>query len=237
MIVRAATAASFPVLFSSGHPDGDVDWEVRGPDGALLDSGALVIPADAVSTVVTVPAASNTLLVGELHSYRDVSWSYTVAGVVINGEERYTVEARLPFGVSPNGVRSKLGVERTDLPDADIGLVAAYLSFEEQVTQDRLLAVSDPATQIAVTNAIEAIAALAVLPTMQLRVATKESSGTNQYQRQKIDWEAIGLHLEGMVHTGLGAVIPGFDTTEDFGPLLVLATPSVDPLTGAEGAR
>ena len=237
MIVRAATAVSFPVLFSSGHPDGTVDWEVRDQSGALLDSGSIAVAAEAVSTVITVLAASNTLAVGELTSTRDVSWTYTVSGIVINGEERYRVEARLPFGVSAEGVRAKLGVDKTDLPDSDVPLATAYYDFEAAVGSVNLAAVTDPADQLIVANAIEARAALALLPTMTVRVAAKESSGTNQYQRQKIDWEAVRLSLEAAVNAGYTLVIPGFDPTTDFGPLLILASPETDVLTGAEGGR
>lgn len=232
MIVRAATAASFPVLFSSGHPDGDVDWEVRDQDGVLLDSGSIVVPGDAVSVNIITDVAANTLDVGELTSTRDVSWTYTVAGVIINGEQRYTVEARLPFGICAEGVRAKLGVDKTDLPDTDISLIESYYTFQTRVTPGILALVTDPVEKLAVKNAIEALAALAVLPTMTVRVASKESSGTNQYQRQKVDWAAIQLSLQSYLDAGYGLLIVGYDPTADFGSLLILATPAVDPFTG-----
>lgn len=233
MLHRAGQALSFPVLFSSGHPDGNVDWEVRSSDGALLDSGALIVPADAVSVVVTVPASANALASGELLATRDVSWSYSVAGVVINDEQRYAIEGRLPFGVSPDGVRSKLGVDRTDLPNSEISLVGAYYAFEEGIGTDVLASVSDPSTSLAVTNAIEALAALALLPTMTVRIAAKESSGTNQFQRGKIDWSSVQLSLESTVAAAYDKLIVGYDATALFGSLLILARPDVDPLTGA----
>lgn len=232
MIVRAGTPVSFPVLFSSGFPDGNVTWEIRDQDGDVLDDGTVAVPAQAVSVVVAVPGTATTLPNGVLLSARDICWTYTVNGIVIYHEERFSVEARLPYGVSANGVRAKLGVDKQDLPDQDIALVAAYYAFLGVVTQDALDLITDPSGQLAVTNSIEALAALALLPTMPVRVAAKESSGTNQYQRQKIDWDAVRLSLEAMVDAGYEIVVPGYDVTGAFGPLLIIATPEVDPLTG-----
>lgn len=129
MIVRAGTALSLPVLFSSGMPDGDVTYKVFNPSGEVLGTGTGVVPDGAVSTVLQIPSERNALPAGMLLSYRDVEWTYTVGGSVVYGETRYSLEARLPFGVSNDGVRAKLGVDKNDLPDSDISLAKAYLAF------------------------------------------------------------------------------------------------------------
>lgn len=234
MIVRAGTAVSFPVLFSLGHPDANVTWQVLSPLGVVLDSGSIAPAADAVSTLVPVSGALNALAGSELLSYRDVTWTYSVAGEVIHDEVRYTIEARVPFGVSADGVRLKLGVDTDDLPDPSVSLVSAYYEFVnllktpqlagESVIADALTA--NGHTQLLIRNSIEALAALALLPTMVVRIADKESSGTNQYQRQKIDWAALRLFLQSEISIGRIALLPLLDVTADFTPLLILASPA-----------
>lgn len=229
MIVRSATAASFPVLFASGPPDADVTWRLSGHDG-LIEAGTVAVPAGAVSVALRASALNNTLAAGQLFAYRDLEWSYDVAGVVINGETRYTVEARLPIGVTTDGVRRKLGVDVNDLPDSDISLVKAYISFRDAVTAEVLDAAPESFTII---DAIEAQAALDVLPTMTVRVAAAEESGTDKYKRQDIDWSAIAVGLADMVSGGIAALDPTYDPTVTFGSLLILAGPSTDAYTGA----
>lgn len=229
MLVRAGTATSILVMLPMGAPDGDLAVEVYGPDG-LVGSETVTVPADAVSITINIPSSLNTLPVGGVLSYRDVTWSYMLAGAVENGEQRYSIEARVPFGVSSDGVRAKLGVDRTDLPDADISLARAYLAFRGVVGVDELALIPQDTT--AVTDAIEAQAALSLIPTMAVRVATKESSGTNQYQRQAIDWDAVAAYLAGVVSAGYTAVIPTYDETADFGQIFVVVTPATDAITG-----
>jgi hypothetical protein len=237
MLYRAGTAVSIPVLFSSGAPDGGVDWFVYGPDGTTLGSGTITVPVGAVSTLIQVSPTLNALANGSLVSYRDVAWSYTVGGIAFSGDTRYNLEARAPFGVSADGVRSKLGVDAADLPDSDISLITAYHAFANRVTPARLTGSFDDPTRLIVANAIEALVAISLIPTMSIRIAAKESSGTNQYQRQKIDWAALGLSLEGAVAAAENLLIPGFDPSDAYGSLLILATPAVDPYTGAESSR
>jgi len=231
MIVRAGTAVTFPILFSIGKPDGNVDYKIYDPSGLVLGSGQIVVPADAVSVLLQVDANKNLLAAGALLSYRDVEWSYVVGGQVQNGEARYTVEARLPFGVSADGVRAKLGVDKTDLPDSDISLAKAFLAFRDVVTPEALATVATD--DVAVTEAIEAQAALALIPTMAVRVATKESSGTNQFQRQAIDWDTVATYLQSIISAGYLTVVPTYDETASFGSLLLVVTPAVDAITGA----
>lgn len=229
MIVRSGNAASFLVEFLLGPPDGDVDWSVLGPDGSVLDSGTVIVSDTSVSAIVPIAAPVNTLA-DELTSYRDVTWTYAVAGEVQNGEQRYIIEARAPFGASPDGVRNKLGVARHDLPDSEISLIAAYLAFT-QLAAEPTGPYSD-AEQLALRNAIEAMAALAVLPTMPVRIASQESSGTDTFKRQEIDWNTIGAELEGTLASGILVLVPSFDISAGFGAVFMLAPPAGDPITG-----
>jgi len=232
MIVRSGTGVSIPILFSSGNPDGDVTYKIFTPAGETLGSGVITVPDDAVSAVIQVPSERNALPVGVLSSYRDVEWTYTVGDQMVYDEVRYTIEARLPFGVSADGVRAKLGVDAKDLPNSDISLVKAYLAFQSVVSlADFDMSLAPQVSKIG--DAIEALAALILIPTMSVRVASKESSGTNQYQRQEVDWSAVQVNLEGIVSDGYLAANPVYDETANFGSLLIVVRPATDAITGA----
>lgn len=230
MIVRGGVAITIPVMFPAGPPDGAVAWKLYDAAGILLDAGAVVVPANAVSINLPVTAANNALGAA-LFGSRDIEWSYTVGGAVVNGDQRYNLEARPLFGVSADGVRTKLGVSSTDLPDDNISLIRAYVSFRDTVGADVLAAVTDAADLLSVRDAIEAQAALVLIPTMAVRVAAAEDSGTNSYKRQAIDWDAVSSALSTTYNAGILAVLPSYDPSPT-GALFVLATPATDPITG-----
>lgn len=72
-----------------------------------------------------------------------------------------------------------------------------------------------PYEKLMVVDAIEATAALMVLPTLQVRVAKTETSGTNSYTRQNIDWDKLKEYLQSVVAESLAAAQPGASTTID----------------------
>lgn len=231
MIVRSGLSITVPVLFSSGHPDAGIAWTLYGTTGSVISTGTAAVASDAVSINLLIDGTLNTLPVDVLYGSRDFAWSYTVGGAIVNGEQRYSIEARAPFGASNDGVRAKLGVEAKDLPDGDISLIRAYISFRDVVSADALDLITDDGITLAVRDAIEASAALALIPTMAVRVASLEDSGTNSFKRQAIDWEAVALYLAGLVDAGIIAVLPDYDPSPT-GALFILAVPASDPVTG-----
>lgn len=234
MALRSGNAASFLVEFSSGKPDGNITWSVLGPDGTVLDNGELAVSPDAVSATIIVPGTYNTVAGLEMTTYRDVVWNYTVAGEIVNGEERYRIDGRVPFGVTLDGVRNKLGLQKSDLPDDRIDLIKAFYDFSALVGgAGALTDVFSTDEGIYLRDAIEGIAALAILPTLQVTVAQQESSGTDTYKRQDIDWNALADSLQGMVLGGVQVVIPSFDPVTGFGAIFMLAPPAADAITGA----
>lgn len=234
MIVRNGLGISIPVLFENGVPDGDVSWSLLDTAGNLLTSGTVVVPVGAASIVIPVDAAHNTLDVGALSATRDLDWSYVLSGVIINGNFRYSIEARAPFGATCDGVRQKLGVGVEEVPDSDISLIDAYRYLRTTAGAAAVAAVSDNGgdNDAILRRAIEAFAALVLLPTMPVRVAAQEESGTNMYKRQTIDWSALEGPLSTMVDEGILLADPSYDPMSDSAALFVVATPALDPITG-----
>lgn len=230
MIVRSGNAASFLVEFPSGPPDGNVSWRLLGETGAQIAAGSLPITLGAVSLNITTNGAQNTLDLGAMSGYRDLEWNYTVDGTVVNGEIRYSIETRVPYGVSIDGVRAKLGVRPHEIPDNEVHLVEAYLSFNGVAAP---LLLSSTTDTLAIRNAIEATAALALIPSLRIRLALKEASGTDSFQRDKLDLEALAGSLYSYITTGLLALDPNYDALFGYGDLFILAPPGTDAFTGA----
>lgn len=234
MIVRSGLAHSVNVLFENGLPDGDVTWSLFDTAGTQLATGSVPVLDGAVSVPIGIDAVHNTLGLDVPTGTRDLDWQYTVGGMIINGTQRYSIEIRPPFGASSDGVRNKLGVNATELPDNDISLIAAYRYLRTTAGVENVATVSDNGGEAdaILRDAVEAFAALSVLPTMSARVAASETSGTNQYKRQDVDWSMLEGPLSSMVDAGITLALPSYDPTSNNAALFVLATPAVDPITG-----
>lgn len=233
MILRENLAATHLVTFATGQPDGDVTWSLLASDGTEISNGTVTPDAEAVSALIPIAAADIDLPDGTFQTTVDLLWSYTVDGAAVNGEYRYTVEARLPIGISPEGVRRKLGVSPSELPDGEIALAESYLVFVDRVTQAAYdAALGTGLVEIRMRNAVEAMAALVLVPTMPLRIAQSESSGTNEFKRQNIDWSAIAADLTAQVDAGLLAVDPAYDPLATDAVIFIVASPTTDAFTG-----
>jgi hypothetical protein len=231
--MRAGTALTQLVEFADGFPDANISWSLLDGAGAEVANGSVVPVADSVSAIITVTGAENTLGAGELYGSRELNWSYAVAGIIRSGTVRYQLEAFLPLGVSPEGVRRKLGVEPHEVEDDTIDLVGAYSRFQDTIGEANLTAVvaAGGLEALVARDGIEALAALMLIPSLQIRLAAKQSSGTDQFQRASIKWDELRAQLNDLVAQAYTAVDPTFDETAELGALLVTVVRS-DPIVG-----
>jgi hypothetical protein len=143
------------------------------------------------------------------------------------------LEALPPLGASPEGVRLKLGLDVHEVPDEEISLARSYYNILAAAGDPDLSSYTPTARQrMYLADGIEALAGLALIPTLQLRLAIKESSGTDTFQRQKIDWALLAENLRSIVNDAIIILDPTFDPLAEIGELFVLATPATDPITG-----
>lgn len=227
--MRAGRVFTHLLTFGSGFPDGNVSWTLTKVDGTAVATDAITPTPGAVSQVLTVSGTYNALDSGALIGARDLTWSYNSAGINYSGDLRYTLEAVVPFPATCQGVRDKLGVTKDELPDEAIPLMDAYLEYRASVPIDSHLAGTSRELRL-ISNALEALAGLSVLPNLQLRLAAAESSGTDSFGRwSKVDWELISDHLRGF----LAAASSVFNTTGAGNGLFITAGPATDPITGA----
>lgn len=233
MIHRNGTQFNQFVDLGQGFPTGDISWTLTDEDGAPVDSGTVTPGAGAISVTLEIPALSNTLDIGVYSGFRDLSWSYDVAGVTIQDHTRYTLEALAPWGASNDGVRRKLGLAPDELSNEDISLIGAYYQLLRAAGDpDVSLLTPTPAEQYRLRDSLEAMAAMMLLPSLQLSAAQKQSSGTDTWQRFKIDWELLEAQLMTTIADGVLIIEPDFVPFASAGSLLILARPATDPLTG-----
>lgn len=228
--MRAGLPLTYTIEFASGIPDANVVWRLTDGAGVLIATNSIIPPPGSVSVNIQISPVNNLVPEGQLHAFRELQWEYQVGGVFHTGVHQYTLIARLPYGVSPEGVRKKLGVESHELEDDEIDLLGAYLRFESNVTPGSLAAYVG--TTYPITHAIEAQAALDILPTLQVRLANKETSGTNAFQRQSIDWELLASHLMGTISEGLLLVDPTVDLLGSPSVAFVVVTRETDLFPG-----
>lgn len=208
---------SHEIMFNTGLPTGVVTYSLLGNDGTPLSgyNSLTVAPAvGAVSLVINIPSSANTVAT-PLFETRTLVWSYNTAGGLVSNRIKYRVDKDIPFPVSVDSVRHKLGVESHEV---HINLLDAYSELLAYYPDDAFVAyeTSGDRNTLLVANAIEAMAALSVIPSLQLSVAKAEDSGTNSYQRfSSIDWQKL---------------IEKF--TDDIAALSLVVAPVSDPFVG-----
>lgn len=230
--MRSGSTLTQLVEFSDGFPDGNIAWELLDGRGLTVTSGEVVPEAGSASEVIALTSAQNTIEDGVLASPRELRWAYLVNGILHLGRHRYRLEAFLPFGVSEDGVRNKLGLEAHEVADDAINLVTAYGHFLSTVGAD-VLGAADGYASLLVCDAIEATAALVLIPSLQVSLAMKQSSGTDQFQRAAIDWDAIRSSLEGYISRAQAVLLPNVNDTADY-PALLVAVVRNDVLIGED---
>jgi hypothetical protein len=233
---RELTPFTHIVEFASGSPTGAFSYSVTDEDGNYVNGLQDIIISlgiGAVSARIDVPANANTVS-KPLFETRTISWTYPTASGTINGSFSYVIQKTIPFPATPEGVRQLLGVTDKEIPDDRIDLMGSYLKFREPFDDPDVALLpymtSGDADSYRITRAIEAMAALEVLPTLQLALARRLDTGTNSYERwNRIDWERLAARLNGMVYEAITIIDPLLELV--ISPIFVLST-RTDPLTG-----
>lgn len=214
------------VTFSDGAPSGAVTWVLRDLAGTTITTGSVTPSVGAVSVLITVDATHNTRSPTDpLRITRKLSWSYTTGGQTRAGVETYFVEGGLPFPATPSGVRNLIGFPDHNLPDSEISLVEAYWQVQGLAGEASLATYEgqDGPASTKIARAIEASAALSLFSSLPLRLADKESSGTDSYTRSKADWEALRRDLQTKVDDALAMIAN--DDLRETGDIFVLTQP------------
>lgn len=214
-MVWAGSPFAHYVEFSTGLPTGAVSFELLDHTGAALTTGTVTPAQGAVGQLITINGSYNTCTL-PLMEIRTLTYSYTTATGLVSDRIGYRVDRPIPLGVSPEGVRSKLGLSEHEIKDAEVQLLEAYAEFLNMVGSTAITtaaAAGDRTTLLAI-GAVEALAALSLLPSLQLRAAQRETSGTNEFSRfNSIDWDMLRDELLMQVSLARATLDPTADTT------------------------
>jgi hypothetical protein len=233
----AGSPFAHEIDFSTGLPTGAVVYSVLGNNNlpiAGFNAVSVTPAAGALSITLIVPGIANTCNL-PLFEGRTLTWTYSTTKGIITQSVRYRVEKQIPFLVSNEGVRSKLGVEDNEVEDRDIDLLHAYATLQAKYPTGVLDAIAPLGNlnTLLVINAIEARAALDVLPSLQLAVAKTEDSGTNKYARfNSVDWDALRAGLEAHLNLVDDLLVPAVDYVGII--MFQTAGSGTDRVTGAE---
>ncbi len=222
--------------FSAGSPTGAVIYSVLGNDDlplSGLDAVSVTPVPGSISHLIIIPGSAHTVATA-LFEKRTLIWSYTNATGAVNGRLPYRVEKPLPFPVSNAGVKAKLGLMDDEIGDEFINLTKAYAMFAEAVALGDLASYEDSGdlASLKIIDAIEAVAAMAVLGKLQVLVTRSEESGTNAFSRfSEIDWELLRGELQEIIDQGLNLVVPPDNELAGITVFFAIG-PTTDPFTG-----
>lgn len=182
---------SFQVNGDPAIPDvGSVTYTLRDHLGVEM-TGQTDVPVttDATTTGVsiTLPASANTITQSLERRTLVVNWTKGGAPQVIRIP--YWLHNWLNHSVTPDQVRSFIGINRDELPDEEIDLVRAYFKVEDLLTKtvlENALSGDPRETQLA-EDAILAQAVLDLSPSLKARTAQRLTDGTIGFDRPKID--------------------------------------------------
>lgn len=211
-MIWAGSPFAHRIEFSTGLPTGAVSYQLLGNDGAVLVDDELTPEVGALDCLIFIAGANNGCT-QPLFENRTLMFHYLTANGLVSDRIAYRVEKPIPFSASADGVRSKLGVESHELRDGEIDLVTAYSEFLTYGDATPYETSGDRNTLLCV-HAIEALAGLLALASLQLKVAQRETSGTNEFQRfTKVDWARIEGDLLAHIDRARSVIDPTFDAT------------------------
>ena len=215
-------------------PDGGTaTWIVRGQDGTIIGGlgGTLTGLTDS-SCTITILAAHNAIATGLRFEKRTVIVRGTVGGFPFEMHQLYRLSPWLNLTVTCDSVRTFVGLDASELPDADIDILGAYYRFADQVGDAVLataLATGTFEEQLA-NNAVKGWAVYRAIPGLRQRVAKQESDGTRQFQRFNIDFVQLETDAYYQVTLGLRQFIPTFNDASSM-PFFLVTSPT-DPVSG-----
>ena len=202
---------TYTVYDSSGEAYADLTNQ-SGPDGSSVGS-------------IEVPASKNTLE-GDV-GFRWVIVRWKKEGLSYQDTYHYALIPFAPVAVTPERVRSLLGVNETEVLDSEVDAIEAYLSLNE--TLRTALSFGGRTTWI-VNEILARRVALNLMPTLQLRVAAVLKTQNSEFQRLRaIDFRKLEASLMSDIDT-LEAEVTGIASVT---PVFGVGSNRTDPITGA----
>lgn len=209
-----------------------VSYTLRDAAGSVLAADVAVsMVALSTEATITILAVNNALGAGRF-SKRSVLLKCTKSTRPVVFKELYRLVPWLNTTVTPQDVRSFIGVDAQELPDEAIDIESAYFDVEDEITQAILttaLSAADESERRA-NDAILAKAVLNLMPGLPLRLSQNATDGVFSLTRPKIDFAALEARAALLYASAVDVVGVRLEVTPD---LIITAVLSPDPLTGA----
>lgn len=206
-----------------------VEFTVYDHTGVPIHTGSVATGAADYGVRILVPAEKNAITTS--FSKRTVIVRATSGGMPI--EER-VVYRLMPFAlhsVTPQDVRSYLGLDDSDLPDDDIDIAKAYLELQIEVGRGQFDAAlsSGEEPEIRANDAIIYKTVLDLIPSLQNRVAQAETDGGLSFKRNPVrDYNSLATLTRERLSSALSLITIGVEPSYTF----MTTTNDADPITG-----
>lgn len=206
-------------------------FQLRDPSGTLLLSGSLT--AESTTESITIPAPQNILGGGNSFETRFLQVQFLHDGHTYDQRLSYRISAFMPFTGTPAHVRAELGLDFSELPDADIDLPAAYLELTATTATLIPAFLLGSVRGLAANQAVVLQAAINVASSLELRTGITTRSEDHLFTRSnQIDFAALAARLQARLAKLIGTAIGEVVVLNTGGALFTLSTPT-DAVTGA----
>jgi hypothetical protein len=212
-------------------------YSVRDNAGALMTGlvdVAISLGATDTQATITVPANKNTVGNGLLFENRTVIGKFTYQGNIYPFRQSYRIAPFLNHTVTPDDVRSALGVLKHEFSDDDIDITSSYYLVQERVGATALttaLAAGDITNQYA-NWAIMYRCAMDLVPALQLRAGLDQGDDNITFGRfDKVDWEELYDNLNQTYEDAIWNMIPFVNRPLLKQPVFLVVSKSIDPVT------
>lgn len=233
-----AIAAILVEFRDGGEPfipvSGSVSWSLRDHSGTLVTGFvnlALTPGVTDTSVLIQVPALQNEITSPREFEKRTVIVSASKAGTPWQAVIPYRITPWLNHSVTADSARALAGLDRSELPDAELDIYAAYKWVEDKLGVDTLetALASGTSDETDANRAIAARAVLVCLSAVASRVLKRRTDGSLEAERFEFDVGKLRVELQALIDTVL-INLAGSDIEEP--GLFSFGTPT-DPITGA----
>lgn len=195
-------SAGGPVAFQINY---EVDGQFVQPttaDVRVFDAlGSLVhlepMPALSTTEPLVIPAGANALAGANLFETRFVHINFVYAGGSYEKSLSYKIKGFTPVTATPAQVRAEIGLDYSELPDADIDVFSAYFLLVADVGTLFSAAFQLGGTRAILANqAVVVRAALDISESLDLRTAVASRAEDHQFSRSTtLDFDQITARL------------------------------------------
>lgn len=231
---EAGRDVTLPVSFTAkGQPAvpdaGTAVLSVFAPDGSLLHNENLVTGATDHRIYITVPSTSNQIATP--FSRRRVVIQFELSRSPYEVSTSYRLMPAREFTTTAADVRSYLGVNDDELPDEDIDLDKSLLELEFETSREIMSEALTSGTEVEIhaNNAILYKTALGVIPSLDNRVAQKQSDGAISFSRNvRMNFSELKRIAQDRLSVAMNAISP----QNNPGYSYLITTSDPDPITG-----